>query len=103
MPSEDDARRIAELEEQVDYLVSGNESIMELHNASNDRVAELEGALEPLCIEIDPQLEDRDLIPVYVQAGDVRKARAALAAGEEKDAPEEVIGNAPPPRPGDCP
>jgi len=85
MPSEDDARRIAELEEQVDYLVSGNESIMELHNASNDRVAELEGALEPLCIEIDPQLEDRDLIPVYVQAGDVRKARAALGQPKEKE------------------
>lgn len=34
-------RRIAELEEQVDYLVSGNESIMELYNAGNDSIAEL--------------------------------------------------------------
>lgn len=41
---------IAELTEQVDYLVGGNEELMGFLNASRDRVADLEEALDMLAI-----------------------------------------------------
>jgi len=112
MPSEDDARRIAELEAEVSRLrkqlvvrderdklradlefirgqvgacAASLRSAMIQREKDKRRIAELEEALEPLCIEIDLQLDYRELIPVYVRAGDARKARAALGQPKEKE------------------
>jgi len=55
-----------------------------------DRIAELEEALEPLCIEIGPQLDDRVMFPVYVRAGDARKARAVLPQPKDEGTGEDA-------------
>jgi len=47
------------------------------------RIAELEEVVEPLSVEIDPGMANGDLMPVYVRAGDVRAARAALSKPTE--------------------
>ncbi|MGB3944037.1 MAG: hypothetical protein WBK88_04510 [Methanothrix sp.] len=54
------------------------------------RVAELLEALEPLSVEIDPKMADRETIPVYVRASDVRRANVLLRSRAAPKSPPPI-------------
>ena len=61
---------IAELTEQVDYLVGGNEELMGFLNASRDRVADLEEALYDITGFVIRMAEEKNLMPAEAIGGD---------------------------------